>query len=113
MGFSNYVESSEISITQAGNGTVAHGFGAVPVFYTAVLRCKTTESGFAVGDEIFAGNAVNIDKTTTRGVQIHAGATNLEYQFGNSPAVFSVLDTSGDEVDLTDANWRLVLRAWA
>ena len=45
-------ESGEIAISNGTTGTVAHGLGVVPKSVRSVIRCKSAELGYSVGDEI-------------------------------------------------------------
>lgn len=110
-GFSSYFESAQQTITPGGALTIAHGLGRKPVLVTHVLQCVTAEFGFAVGDEatvyIPGFNAI------ARGCQIVPTTTNLNVRFGTDASTFNVMrsDTGGLQ-SLTNANWRLVVRAW-
>jgi len=113
--FTKQFISSNINIVSAAQGTVAHGLAAVPKMVTAHLVCVTNYlSAYVVGDII----PIGIDwQGSVRGVGLTMDATNLKYTMGNATNVFQVLDptpgTPGADLLLTNANFKLVLKAFA
>lgn len=105
---SEYYESAEITVATAVS--VSHGLSGTPTLMQAVLRCKTTDLGYAVGDEVdvvVGGDAAgeNIvavwSNSTTLGLSVRVTTINIEQKAGGlSPA------------QITAANWKFVLRAW-
>lgn len=109
--FTKSYASAEQAISNAGAGTLAHGLGGMPALIQARLICKTAEQNYSIGDEILLGTQ---DQTSDRGVSIKADATNITYRYVNSATPFSYPNaTTGAIAALTNANWRLVIRAWA
>lgn len=112
--YGRYV-SPEQTITSAGLLTLAHGLGAVPSLVTGELVCKVAEFGYSIGQIINCN--LTIASTSTldnKGISMAKDATNLTGRFGNNVSAFSANNfTSGVGVDLTNANWRLIVRAWA
>ncbi|WP_428700211.1 hypothetical protein [Stappia sp.] len=106
-------KSPEQVITPGGPFTLAHGLGVEPQVVAAELICKTAEHGFLVGETI---PAQWIDGIGGNGVQLAWTATDVvgRYSYPYGPTVFKAghKDT-GIHVNLTDANWRLVVRAFA
>lgn len=86
--------------------SVAHGGIRVPDLMQLVLRCKITEGGWAVGDEIDA----QMDDGS-RAMHLWANATNLGFNYVGAGVTPSIRNTSGTLIAVTAANWRLVLRA--
>lgn len=90
---------------------VAHGGPRVPDLIQVVLRCKTIEAGFAVGDEINMQN--DVGDATNQASQTYANATNIGIQIirsgANPPAIRH--KTTGVLTTLTAVNWKLVFRA--
>jgi hypothetical protein len=70
-----------------------------------VLRCKTTEGGWNVGDEI---NAVMDDGS--RAMHVIANATNVYYNYVGAGITPSIRNTSGTLISVTAANWKLVFK---
>lgn len=102
-------ESAELTITAATSNSVAHGLAATPKNFKAIIRCKTAEGGYAVGDELFP-TPEDFDTINTYGVQCWANATTIG--FNCSAGVRVIHKTTGAIVTLTLANWKAVLRTW-
>jgi hypothetical protein len=99
-------ESGEIA-TPIASGTVtqAHGGTREPDVVYAVLRCKTAELNWSIGDEI-ALNTVSGQDITVGGNATNCFLTQLR----PNPSV--LLDkTSAAATQVTAANWRLVFYA--
>ena len=115
-GLSGFYESSEATITNNTRTDFAHGLGAVPKLVTGVLRCKVTEGGYAVNDEIhYATQYMEVfgaGDTHTVGFTISSSATQVSFGVGNSPIYIPAKDASDSFVAITNANWRFVMRAW-
>jgi hypothetical protein len=112
IGFSEFFESGETAITLDSKVSVAHGLSTKPILFQAVLRCKTAEFGYAVGDEMDATNHILREGTRPHlyGFWTGVDSANVFTVFGE---VLQVMDTSGDVDNLSPSNWRLVIRAWA
>ena len=94
-------ESSEQALTDGAMSIeVAHGLGSVPKVFKVVARCKTSEGGWAVGDELdfhdspTYSNSTNIGLVTFGALVFPNKSTNV----GFNP---------------TPANWKIVFRAFA
>lgn len=86
--------------------SAAHGGSRAPDTVAALLRCKTTEGGWAVGDEI---NMTMDD--ANRAVQPSANATTAYMNYVATAAVApSIRNTSGTLIAVTPANWKVVLK---
>jgi hypothetical protein len=104
-----FFESDELEFTGSGTTlTQAHGLGGVPILAQVILRCKTTEYGYAVGDEIQLSSIHAV--SNNHGITTSVNATNIIIrQFGD----VYVHNRSAVSMNLvTPANWRWVLRAW-
>lgn len=103
--------STEQTITSGGLLTLAHGLGAAPSMVAFQLSCQTAEAGYAVGDKPFAesgqtGGTASINTA-------YANATNVFVRFSNVAACFNVAHkTAGVPTVLTNANWKLIVRAY-
>lgn len=88
--------------------TVAHGGTRVPDILYAVLRCKTAELGYAVGDEVMFPVQ---QQNTSRDWLIAANATNVYGRFDTAavPAIRNL--STGVYTAVTTANWRVVFKA--
>ena len=112
--FTKSFESAQQTITSGALVTVAHGLGAQPKLYGAYLQCVTAERGYSVGQEIPA----TISNANTNSVALNpfsADATNIYFRYSNNGSCFEANDfgSGGGANNLTNANWKLVLRAWA
>lgn len=101
--------SSEQTVTVDTKLDVAHGLGAAPLLVHVVLRCKTTDAGYSVGDEI--SYSTNEMSTSDAGATIATDATNVSIVQGAAIQVHG--KSSFNNTTLTTANWRWVVRAWA
>ena len=112
--FSESFLSSEQTITSSGNLTIPHGLNSPPSLLQARLICKTAEGGYSIDDEVLI--AFGHDSSASDagyGVSCVPDNTNLNIRYGVRGSVFQVNSkTTGDRFAITNANWRLILRAW-
>lgn len=107
-------ESSQQTITAGGALTLAHGLGVKPKLYLGFLQCVTAEGGYSIGDEIAIGNVEYDTGSNGRYAMLRPDATNINVRFGNNSTVFDIWNnTTGAHLAATNANWKLVVRAWA
>lgn len=110
-------ESAEQTITQAGSLTLAHGLGARPKLVRYYLKCKTAEHGWAVNDEIDLTSLTQATQSSDRawGLISWDDATNIYVRYGdnNIGQFFVYRRDTGYQVGATNANWRLIIRAYA
>jgi len=113
--FTEAFTSSEQTITSAGLLTIAHGLSAIPSLIQARLICKTAELNYSIGDELIIYlDSNSTSATDNRGGSLVVNATNLNIRFGSNASTFNVLNkNTGGQVPITNANWKLVMRAWA
>lgn len=108
-----YYDSGQQTITSAGALTLAHGLGVKPKLIQMTIVCQSAEAGYSVGDEI----VITINQTGTaadRHTSVKLDATNITVRFSSTGAVFYTANAStGAAVGLTNASWKLVVRAWA
>lgn len=89
--------------------SVSHGLGRVPADFRCILRCKTAELGFSVGDEIDAAS-IN-DQVNSVPVEIWANATSCKFVAQSSTMRTTAANATGLQ-NMTSANWRIVFYAW-
>ena len=103
--------SSELTIANGGGGTIAHGLGVVPKLIQVLLICKTAEQGYSIGDTVVWGT---FWQSQDRGLSVGGDATNITYRYAAQATPFSYLHKSTGASDvLTNANWRVIIKAWA
>lgn len=91
---------------------VAHGLGAVPKFVRVVLVNKTTEFGYAVGDEVDAGAVLNATGQVRLSFIPGASATNVFLICVDSAGLIFSSKVDGTFVTLTAGNWRAKVYCW-
>lgn len=102
-------ESAEQTITNGSTVTIAHGLGAIPKLIQGILRCKTAQSPYSVGDEVVAPTIYSSGGQEFNTV-VYADATNIYLiHSGDGQRLHS---TTG-LVSLTNSSWRFLVRAWA
>jgi hypothetical protein len=113
--FSSVFTSAEQTITSAGPLTLAHGLGVAPSLIQARIICKTAEHGYSINDELFINPGANPSGTTlNKGHSIVPDATNLNVRYGSNSQAYAITNkTTGAAVVTTNANWKLILKAWA
>jgi hypothetical protein len=104
--FSDEFESSEQAISFGVTIQSAHGLGAVPKIYQVIIRCKTTDLGYAVDDEVAVSPAADV----TRGAQPFANATYVGV--GTRDSIVLIAKTGGTTGTITAGSWRLVFKAY-
>jgi hypothetical protein len=111
--FTKEFVSADQVITAAGTLTLAHGMGVVPKFYAANLVCQVAEGGYSIGDVINV--LVSYDNTASSGFQIfNSDATNVNgiYASTAGSAWAPINKTTGVRFNITNANWKMRLKAW-
>ena len=112
-------ESGELTYTNGGSVTEAHGLNGRPDSVTAKLRCVVAEHGYAVGDEMDLPSFFRwqLDTNDGGGLMYYRNAilswndTTITVSIANSG--FSVVRKSGggNELSLSPSNWRIVMSA--
>lgn len=111
--FSRFFESPEQTIVNGAGILMPHGLGIKPKLYTASLICKVAEIGFNVDEEtpllgFTGGGTSNFYYGGAAGVN----STNIFASITGSGAIV-YNPTNGSVNNITNANWALILRAWA
>ena len=110
--FTKAFESAEQVVTSGGLLTVAHDLGVAPKLWNAIIVCKTADQGYAVGDVL---EMPTTSAGTSYGAAIVPGVSDFTVRYGNnaSSPLFGLNKGTGAVTNLTPANWRLIVRAWA
>jgi len=101
--------SSEQTVTLDNTLNVAHGLGSVPNLWTVVLRNKTTQAGWSVGDELAFSDWGD---SAHQGATVNADATNVTVVTGHNLVPHNQTSKDQDTV-LTVGYWKWVVRAWS
>lgn len=110
--FTEAFDSGNQTITSAGALTLAHGLSSQPKLYLAFLKNTTAEKNYSIGDELLI--STHFGAAENRGVSLVPDATNINVRFASGVAVFGIQDkNTGAVSNATNANWALVVRAWA
>ncbi len=104
-------ESAEQSVptTTFASNTLTHGGSRVPDISRLVLRCKTAELGYSVGDEVDV--TLHNHTMTDRGFNVWHSTTQTGYVWITGLNVAPSLShkTTGTMTTVTAANWRVVV----
>lgn len=100
--------STEQTITSAGLLTLAHGLAAAPSLIQPHIVCKVADAGYAIGDKVIVTGAEHDSPSSIR-----FDATNCYVRFTSSASCFFIAHkTTGVRTGITNASWRLVLKAY-
>lgn len=103
--------SGNQTITSGGLLTLAHGMGAVPRIVIVWLVCTTAELGYSINDRTLVVYASSVAQ---QGASVDPDATNIEIRMGSDASSFRILNKStGTTAGITNANWRLLVEAFA
>lgn len=109
--------SSQQTLTSGGTLTLPHSLGGKPLFITTTLVCQSSENGFSTGDEltINLGSPISATGSVNTGGSVTWDITNVYVTFTSQSTIFSNMTnkSNGGRADLTNGNWKLVIRAFA
>ena len=109
-------KSPQQTITSGGSLTLPHGFVGVDptdIETSVILICQTAEFNYSIGDIIVFSAGADTSGATTLSAAIIPDATNLNIRYSNAATVFVTLDkTTHAQAALTNANWKVIFRAW-
>ncbi|WP_299381657.1 hypothetical protein [uncultured Kiloniella sp.] len=114
--FTKQFKSEEQIITSGGKLTLAHDLPTQPELYKVVLKCKTPEFGYSVGDEVDPSLwAIGTGASShSRGCAVVPSATNIVVIIGSKSSSFNIpVETTGSTNNITNSYWRIVVKAWA
>ncbi len=95
--------SADTAIVYGGTGSFSHGLGVIPKLLQVFLICQTTEAGYSPGDVVAYGYS-EMSFTLTSSAAAWA-ITNGAFDLPNK--------SSGVFTNLTAANWKFRLKAFA
>ncbi len=112
--FTRQFESAEIAAGSGAHST-PHGLGVRPLLVRLVLRCKSVDAGYAVGDEIDFNGAIRDEQAGTATNQYNgtwgADATHCFVNYAGT--LFVRNKASGALGSVNNGSWRFVFRAFA
>lgn len=107
--------SSDQTITAAGTLTISHSLSASPFEVFGELICQTGELGYSSGDVVPLSFG-SYDSSTGMGACVTHTSTTIYVQFGSSSNTFRVNQIGGGGAGgtqgITNANWKLRIKAW-
>lgn len=111
--FSEEFISAEQTITTGGALTIAHGLTGTPKLVQALLRNKTAELNYSIGDEIdMAAINSGTDSMIQWGWATYISGSNVKVAFGNTGMVVPNA-VGGVRSNITNGNWKLIIKVWA
>jgi hypothetical protein len=111
--FSKEWISAELTITPAGALTVAHTLGVVPKSLEGFLICQIAQGGYIAGD-ILPAITTHDGETGSWGPGIVLTSTDIKIRYGANGGGFLItVFNTGALLNITAANWRYQLRAFA
>lgn len=113
--FTEAFTSSEQTITSGGLLTLPHTLSSIPYLIMPYLICTTAELGYSIDDEVLINPAGNDPGGTgSRGFSVVPSDTTINIRYGNDVAAIKLIrKDTGASADITNANWKLIIRAWA
>jgi hypothetical protein len=112
--FTKSFTSADQVITAGGSLTLAHSMGTSPLLIQAALVNQTSELGYTTGQVVFANPHLQTYNTAGRGIAVVPDSTNLNIRYGSDTASFIIINfTTGNAAQITNANWKLRIYAWA
>lgn len=113
-GISLVYTSSDQTITTQGLLTLAHGFGVIPKLAGLELVCQTAEANYAIGNVTTASLNNYAPALGAAWNSVRYDATNVYIRFSPLTNCFTVANAlGGGQQALTNANWKLRVRAFA
>ncbi|OYY34792.1 MAG: hypothetical protein B7Y28_12345 [Polaromonas sp. 16-63-31] len=106
--------SGNQTITTGGALTLAHGLTKEPRIVILWLKCLTAEYGYSIGDKLLTNSEHNRVDGSPIGTSVIVNTTNIVIRYSSSATCFSAANaTTGSATNLTNANWALVVEAFA
>ena len=108
--FSKFFQSSETAIPASQTKVeLDHSLAEVPKYFQWVLRCKSAENGYAVGDEI----DLSAQGHSAGRLGLYANATKCFFVYDTKLTLPEADASNTWDVTNADTNWKLICRAFA
>lgn len=110
--FSALYTSSDQTITSAGQIVLAHGLGSAPPLIQYYLVCQSGEGNYSTSD------VVGVDFSSSSSGNDHYNnpvidATNITIRYSSDTSAFAIANkTTGAVLGITNASWKLRVKAW-
>jgi hypothetical protein len=110
--FTKSYTSANQTITSGGSLTLAHSLGAMPALVQLRLKCTTGEGGYSIGDETIVAIGTHV-ASANRGIAVVPDATNLNVRFGSDGNAMCIhRKDTGAIINITNASWAAIFKAW-
>lgn len=107
--FSKRFVSAQIPIPASNTSvSVAHGLGQLPFDWAAFLVCVSPDLGIPAGTVIKFGQVADANT----GFNMSGDAINISFYIAASGIWLAAPSLAGVLASITNANWRLVVKAW-
>lgn len=113
-----YVSSQQVisaagTVTLTHNLTDANGDPALPDFVTAEIVCQTGGAEYNYADGAVVPIDIGAGDSTNTGLSVQKTVTQLIVRYGSATNPINIDDaTTGNHQFATNANWKLVVRAF-
>lgn len=114
--FNNTYDSGDLTFVAADGNTFSHGLGGYPKLVQVLLHCATAELNYSVGDYVNIASNADFDGSTSKGVQVFfLASTSISFRVGSNPtgSINLLNRATGVLSTITNANWKLVIRAYS
>lgn len=109
--FNRFYESGQLTITSGGSISNTHSLGVAPTLCQGYLVNVTGEAGYTAGQVVQVALGAS---SADRGASAVLTSTAVVIRYGSDASAFQIPHaTTGATTALTNANWNLVVRAWA
>lgn len=106
-GGSRFISTPFTGLGDGSSGSQAHGLGSAPASFNGYLVCVTADGAYSPGDIVVAPSA-----SSGHGMAIWANATDVGYAINsNSNSVLITNKSGSGNINITYANWELVIEA--
>ena len=112
--FTKTYTSGEQTISGGGTLSLTHSLGGYPEIVRVYVICKIAEYGYSIGDRLEVSIALNQSigaAETAMSFRTTSTQILIKYGLTTTPITAIRLDT-GNGIYLTNANWRLVVKAF-
>lgn len=112
--FTESFESAEQTVG-SGTTTIAHGLSRTPTLVQIIYRCNTANFGYSVGEEVWGSSYAGEAGSGAFPRNCSASADGTSVYLAQPAGALHLLRnrSSGAFSQISNGNWRIVVRAWA